>query len=170
MDFPQFLDSVEQRMHGTKFKVSRDVTLPDGNTVGLAARRNTFLWKGLVVLSQHILVTHKTAPTVADFQSLFRSGFEHAKKVNRIPLLRGMQFGYVVIPCIAGPSMDRDVVNHVTGQPEKHWSLYEFPVAVDLGSGETHYFRGRSMWGALFFSNLRALASDYLEGDKRDLR
>jgi len=170
MDPSQFLDSVEQRMDGTKFKVSRDVTLSDGNAVSLAARRSVFLWKGLVVLSQHILVTHKTAPTVADFRSLFQSGFEHAKKVNRIPLLRGMQFGYMVIPCIAGPSMDRGVVSHVTGQPDKHWSLYEFPVAVDLGSGETHYFRGRSVWGALFFSNLRALVSDYLEADGRDLR
>jgi hypothetical protein len=35
---------------------------------------------------------------------------------------------------------------------------------VDLGSGKTDYFKGRSAWGALFFSNLRALASDYLEG------
>ena len=169
MDFSQFLDSVEQRMHGTKFKVSRDVALPDGTPVSLAARRDVFLWKGLVVLSQHILVTHKTAPTVADFQSLFRSGFEYAKKVNRVPLLRGLQFGYMVIPCIAAPSMNGVVVAHVTGQPDKHWSLYEFPVAVDLGSGETHYFRGRSLWGALFFSNLRALASDYLEGNKPDL-
>lgn len=169
MDFSQFVDSVEQSMDGTKFKVSRDVTLPDGSEVGLAARRNVFLWKGLVVLSQHILVMHKTAPTIADFQSLFQSGFEHAKKVNRVPLLRGMQFGYVVIPCIAGPSMDGGVVRYVTGQPDKHWSLYEFPVAVDLGSGETHYFRGRSMWGALFFSNLRALASDYLETGRHGL-
>lgn len=170
MEFSQFLDSVEQRMEGTKFKVSRDVALSDGSTVGLAARRNVFLWKGLVVLSQHILVMHRTAPTVADFQSLFHSGFEHAKKVNRVPLLRGMQFGYMVIPCIAGASMDGGVVGHVTGQPDKHWSLYEFPVAVDLGSGKTHYFQGRSVWGALFFSNLRTLASDYLEGVVSDTR
>jgi len=170
MDFLQFRDSVEQRMDGTKFKVWRDVTLSDGNAVSLAARRNVFLWKGLVVLSQHILVMHKTAPTVADFRSLFQSGFEHAKKVNRIPLLRGMQFGYMVIPCIAGPSMDRGVVSHVTGQPDKHWSLSEFPVAVDLGSGETHYFRGRPAWGALYSSNLRALVSDFLEVDGRGLR
>ena len=169
MDFSQFLDSVEQSMDGTKFKVSRDVTLPDGNEVGLAARRNVFLWKGLVFLSQHILVTQKTSPTIADFQSLFQSGFEHAKKVNRIPLLRGMQFGYMVIPCIAGPDLGGGVVRNVAGQPDKHWSLYEFPVAVNLGSGETHYFRGRSMWGALFFSNLRGLASDHLEAGRGDL-
>ncbi len=140
------------------------MALPDGSTVDLAARRNSFSWKRLVLLSQHVLVTHKTAPTVADFQTLFQSGFEYAKKVNEVPLLRGMQFGYMIVPCIAAPSIDDAVVSNVTGQPGKHWSLYELPVAVDLGTGGTHYFRGRSAWGALFFSNLRAIAADYIEG------
>ena len=163
MDFSQYLDSVERRMEGTKFKVSRDVALSDGSAVGLTARRNVFLWKGLSLLSQHIFVVYRAAPTVADFQSLFQSGLEHAKKVNKVPLLRGMQFGYMIIPCVAGATRDGGAVGYVNGQPRKHWSVYEFPVAVDLGSGETDYFKGRSAWGALFFSNLRALAADYLE-------
>ncbi|MEE9582259.1 MAG: hypothetical protein V3W36_04890 [Acidimicrobiia bacterium] len=62
-----------------------------------------------------------------------------------------------------GPNVGPDAT--ATGQPGKHWSLSELPVAVNLGTGRTHYFRGRSAWGALFFSNLRAIAADYIEGD-----
>ena len=64
-----------------------------------------------------------------------------------------------------GPNVGPDATADALEYAWQHWSLYELPVAVNLGTGRTHYFRGRSAWGALFFSNLRAIAADYIEGD-----
>lgn len=74
--------------------------------------------------------------------------------MNGILLLRGLQFGYMIVPCIASAAVGDEAIARIAGQPEKHWSLHEFPVAVDLDSGAAHFFKGRSVWGAFFFSDL----------------
>ncbi len=166
MKAPEYLDSVEQRMSGSKFRVSRNVVLGDGRTVGLAATANRFSWKGLVLISQNLIVVHEEAPTAQDVRALLDAGFDYAKRVNKVPLLRGMQFGYMVIPCIVSSGLSPEVIGAVTAQPRKRWSLSEFPVAHDFTSGATHYYTGRSAWGVAFFSELRSLVATYLESDK----
>jgi hypothetical protein len=49
---------------------------------------------------------------------------------NRLPLLRGMQFGYMIIPIIAGTDPDSALVQHVSALPKRHWSLFEYPVGL----------------------------------------
>ncbi len=163
MDFTEYLDSIERRMSGSRFRVSRDVVLEDGRTAPLTAQATRFSWKGLVLLSQHVVVVHEEAPRSQDVRALLDMSFHHAKKVNKVPLFRGLQFGYMVVPCIVSSGLSGELIDTVTAQPRKRWSLFEFPVALDLSSGAAHYFKGRSVWGAFYFSDLRALASTYLE-------
>ena len=47
--------------------------------------------------------------------------------------------------------------------PPKHWSLFEFPVIVDLAKSQIHYFKKTAVWGALFFSDMRKTVSKYIE-------
>ena len=88
---------------------------------------------------------------------MFDGGFRHAKRVNRIPLLRGLQFGYIVVPWIVVDRATPELVSFAVGQPRKHWALFEFPVLHDLSTGQTHYFQQTAMWGALYYSDMRAL-------------
>lgn len=162
-EFSEFVSAIEERMRrGRKFRISRDVRLPDGSTASLTASRTYFSWKGLGILSQHILITDVENPTVEDSIKLFEAGFRYAKKINRVPLLRGMQFGYMIVPCIASTTIGEALVHYASATPQKHWSLFEFPVFYDLSSNEIHYFRGTPLWGALFFSDLRNVVREYI--------
>jgi hypothetical protein len=155
--FHNLLSTAERNLSSSRFRVSRAVALPNGTTADLAASRTTFSWKGLVIISQHLLLRHTPTVTVADFHALFDEGFLHAKRVNRVPLLRGMQFGYMVIPCIAVDAATPDLIAFASSRPRKHWCIFEFPVLHDLSTGQTHYYHETAMWGALFFSDLRSL-------------
>jgi hypothetical protein len=155
--YPDLVSLLEKNLTASRFKVAREVTLPDETTADLAAARTTFSWKGLVVLSQHFLVRHLGSATPADFYALFDTGFIRAKRVNRVPLVRGMQFGYMVVPFIAVDAVTPEITAFVASRPRRHWSLFEFPVLYDLSTGEAHFYEKTGAWGAFYFSNFRAL-------------
>lgn len=150
----------------SKYRVSLSVDLPDGPTADLTASRTYFSWKGLVILSQHLLITRINSAQVDDMEKLFNTGFNFGKRINRVPLLRGMQFGYMIIPVMATSNPSKPLLEYAVSQPRKHWSLFEFPVVLDLESGEAHYFRETSAWGAFFFSDMREVISRYIESAK----
>jgi len=114
-------------------------------------------------MSQHLLIARMKNAQVDDMEQLFNTGFKFGKQINRVPLLRGMQFGYMIIPVIATSNPCKDLLEYAISQPRKHWSLFGFPVVLDLESGETHYYRKTSAWGAFFFSNMRDVISRYIE-------
>ena len=157
---PDFLSAVYTKMVDFGLRVSRQVELPDGPVVDLFGSRTYFSWKGLVILSQHVAVRDYagTTATPADAKVLFDASFRQAKKVNRVPLLRGMQFGYMVIPCLVVEAADRALIEYAESRPPKHWSLFEFPVVVDRSTDRTHYYNQTAIWGAAFFSDMRKLA------------
>jgi len=147
-------------MRNFGLRVSSQVQLPDGPVADLFGSRTYFSWKGLAILSQHVAVRDYAgaAATPADAQALFEAGFRQAKKVNRVPLLRGMQFGYMVIVCLVVETADRALLEYAESRPTRHFSLFEFPVVVDRSTGRTHYYNHTAMWGAFYFSDMRKLA------------
>jgi hypothetical protein len=158
----ELIDLIGQRFSAGGYKVSRDVSLPDGTAATLTASRTYFSWKGLVVLSQHIVARELDSGSAQDMQDLFEAGFRFGKRANRVPLLRGMQFGYMIIPVVIGVDPDSSLVEYVAGQPRKHWSLFEYPVLVDLRNRQTIHFKGTPIWGAFFFSDMRRLVEEYI--------
>jgi hypothetical protein len=155
-----FLSAVYTNMVNAGLRVSRQVQLPDGPMMDLFGSRTYLSWKGLVIVSQHVAVREcrGTAATPADVKLLFNASFRQAKKVNRVPLLRGMQFGFMVIPCLVVATADRALIEYAESRPPKRWSLFEFPVVVDRSTGQTHYYNQTALWGAFLFSDMRKLA------------
>jgi hypothetical protein len=154
-----FLAEVDANLRDYGMRVSHRVKLPDGPVADLFGSRTYFSWKGFVILSQHVAVCDYAGRTAtpADAQALFNAAFRQAKKVNRVPLLRGMQFGYMIIPCMVVASAGDDLIDYAESRPRKHWSLFEFPVVIDRGTGRTYYYRQTALWGAFFFSDMREL-------------
>ena len=158
------LDQMVGPLEKDGFKVSRNLKLPDGKIAAIAASRTHFSFKGLVILSQHILVQQVDNATINDAEALFDVGFRFAKKANRVPLFRGLQFGFMVIPVLVGKSPDAALVKAVSQCPRKRWALFEYPVVVDLFLNEATYFTGKALWGAIFFSDMRRMAEKYIQG------
>lgn len=159
-ELSDFLASVEGRLRKRGMRIARRVELPDESTADLVGSRTYFSWKGLVLLSQHVIVRSAESGSRAEAERLFDTGFQYAKKVNRIPLLRGLQFGYMVIPCLVLNHADESLVRYAESRPRKHWALFEFPVVVDLGAGTVHYYRQPAIWGAFFFTDMREVVED----------
>jgi hypothetical protein len=162
------IESIARRLSEGGYRVSREVALPNGPVAKIAASRTYFSWKGLVILSQHIVVQQLDNAKTGDIQELFESGFRFGKHANRIPLLRGMQFGYMIIPVIVGANPDSALVPYVSALPRKHWSLFEYPVFVDSLKSKTFSFQGTAVWGAFFFSDLRRVVEKYITSSLPD--
>ena len=155
-----FLSAAYANMQDYGLHVSRQVQLPDGPLVDLFGSRTYFSWKGFVLISQHVAVRDYAgaAATPADAQALFDAGFRQAKKVNRVPLLRGMQFGFMIVTCLVVATADRALIEYAESRRPARWSLFEFPVVVDRSTGRTHYYNKTAIWGAFYFSDMRRLA------------
>ena len=160
----QVLDQIAAALENGPFTVSRNVTLSDGTLAAVAASRTYFSWKGLVICSQHIVIRHVDHATQVDAKALFDAGFRFGKRANRVPLLRGLQFGYMIIPVLVGELPESALVKTVGACPPKRWGLFECPVVVNLTSNEMIYFNGTPFWGALFFADLRNIVKNYMAG------
>jgi len=156
------INAIARRLGEGGYKVSRDVSLPEGSVAKVAASRTYFSWKGLVILSQHVVIRQLDNARTQDVQELFEAGFRFGKQANWVPLLRGMQFGYMVIPVIVGTDPDSALVQYVSASPRKHWSLFEYPVVVDSRNCRTFNFQGTALWGAFFFSDMRQVVERYI--------
>ncbi len=156
------INGIGRRLSEGGYKVSRDVALPGGPVATVTASRTYFSWKGLVVLSQHIVVRQLDNAKSQDVQELFEAGFRFGKQANRVPLLRGIQFGYMIIPIIVGADPDSAVVQYVSASPRKHWALFEYPVVVDSRDCRAFHFKGKALWGAFFFSDMRQVVERYI--------
>ncbi|MCJ7580234.1 MAG: hypothetical protein MUP98_06840 [Candidatus Aminicenantes bacterium] len=163
MEYSEFLEKTNTNLKNAKYRISTVEKLPDSAQIDLLASKTYFSWKGFVILSQHFLISYIENPTLQDEQDLFDHGFKLGKKINRIPLLRGMQFGYMIIPIIVTKNVEESLLSYVTNTPRKHFSIFEFPVIVDLEKNQIHYFKKTAIWGALFFSDMRKTVSKYIE-------
>jgi len=159
-ELSDFLIAVEDYLQARGLCVSRHMGLPGGRTADLVGSRLYFSWKGLVLVSQHVVVHSIESATKADAEELFDAGFRYAKKVNRVPLLRGLQFGYMVIPCLVVRHRDEGLVRYVESRPRKHWAMFEFPVVVDLSARAVHYYQKTPIWGGFFYSDMRDLVEN----------
>lgn len=162
--YETFLDQVEANSLESDFKTKRGVTLPSGGTADLAASRTKFFWPAVMFFSQHLLVRYLPNATVQDFQRLFDAGFRYGKSVNRVPLFRGLQFGYFILPVIAVDRATQELKDFASAAPKKHWALFEFPVLHELATGRTYFHRSTPLWGALINHEVRKLAEEIVEG------
>ena len=163
IEYPEFLARTKTNLKNDKYRISTAIRATDNTQIDVVASKTYFSWKGLIVLSQHLLINYIENPTLKDEQTLFENGFKLGKKINKVPLLRGLQFGYMVIPIIVTKNIEKSLLTYATEMPPKHWALFEFPVIVDLAKNEVHYFKKTAAWGAFFFSDMRNTVSKYIE-------
>ena len=157
------LATIHRRLCDSGYRVSQDVPLPDGGTARIAASRAYLSWKGLVVQSQHIIVQTIERPTVTDLKNLFKFAFRIGKQRNRVPLVRGLQFGYMIIPVVIATEISDEVRHYVLQQPPKRFCILEFPVVCEAQSDNTYYFTETPLWGGFFFSDLRNVVAQHIE-------
>jgi len=163
---PDVLSVVRARLEIAGFAIEENVALNGEaeRTVQLLASRRKFLWKGMVLLSQTVVVRHVHFIRPDEVHAMSDAAFLEAKKRNTLFLPRGFQFGYFVVPCLVVEQVSPELLQLVASQPRKQFALFEFPIVFDLATGNSHYFSATPLWGAFYFSDLRAIAETIFPG------
>jgi hypothetical protein len=157
------VDAIADRLRKADYSVSTNVSLDGEIMAEVAASRTYFSWKGFVILSQHVVIARYESAGVQDAEALFKLGFAYARRRNRIPLPRGCQFAFIVIPILATARPSRELIAYVSKVPPKHWSLFELPTVLDPNSDVATYYKGRALWGGIYFSNMQNVISTFID-------
>ena len=160
----EITDDLSRRLAKARYRIRTGEELGARSICFVASKIKGFpAWIPIAMLSTHIVVLEKDKANPRDMQNLFDIGFGLAKRINKIPLLRGMQFGYAVIPIVVGKDPDSELLWYAASAPRRHWSLFEFPVVVDLTKYQVAFFEGFKTQGGLIWPILQDIVTKHIE-------
>lgn len=119
--------------------------------VNFMASKVFFMTMGFALLSTHVVALEKNEANQEDIDSLFEVGFDLAKRFNHIPLLRGMQFGYEIMPLIIGKTPHMETAMYAVSAPTMpKFGVQNFPVVIDVETCRAAFFEGFKARGGAF--------------------
>ncbi|MGH8225466.1 MAG: hypothetical protein ACRER1_04860 [Gammaproteobacteria bacterium] len=155
-------DRLSESLTKAHFRV-RTGTQLGAPTIRFVASKTIFILAGLLLASTHIVIMEKDEAKPHDIDNLFDSGFKLAKRINHVPLLRGMQFGYVVMPLIIGKNPDAESLLYAASAPVPHFGLAEFPVVVDLTRQQVAFYEGATKMGGAIWPSMQKIVMKHIE-------
>ena len=147
-----------ERMHQI-----REQMLADGNSVSfvelgggvaLVGYQSKFRWRWFAT-KLHLFTVVLAVPEATSEQLSVHTQQAVDYAMATKGKLRGLQVGIAVIPALASEAVPADARQAVEARPPKKWSAFVFPAIVDLTTNETHWYRGRILWGRLYDRWLR---------------
>jgi|SRR5690625_2168488 len=117
----------------------------------------------IFVLSIHLVVLEKHGAVREDMKDLFKAGFKLAKRINRVPLLRGMQFGYGIIPLIIDRNPEKALLSSVRASPITKFAVFGLPAIIDISEDHMVFFEGYQHKGGLGWPLLQDIVTEHIE-------
>jgi len=155
-------DRLSERLSQARYRIRTGEQL-NAASVRFVASKTKFIVPVLALMSTHIVVLEKDEAKPQDMDNLFDMGFMLAKRINWIPLLRGMQFGYGIIPLIVGENPNSELLLYAASPPGGKFSLFEFPVVMDLTRHQVAFFEGSKMVGGMIWPMLQKIITTHIE-------
>lgn len=152
-----FVDGVEVALKTQGIATRRSVDLGNDAVANVVGFRCRFAWAGVVLIDECVALRSVPAATSEDLRDLFSDTFSYARSRNRVPLPRGAQFGYFIVPCVVTNQADSELREAAISRPPKHWAVHEAPVVVDVGSRTAYYYNGNALWGTFYFPYVQRL-------------
>ncbi len=163
----QVTQQLAENLSKGRFKIRTGAQLGVRDIVFVASK-NIFVPMVLGVVSAHVVALEKNDAKARDFDELFDTGFKVAKKINWIPLPRGLQFGYAVMPLIVDCDPDPESLLYAVSSQEMRWALLKYPILVDLKSKQLAYFNGNSSWALSIWPSLLEIVTRYIKPSIED--
>jgi hypothetical protein len=161
IDSQQYLAVVAQRLGEDGFELTPNVSV-GGQLVNLWAVRRKFQAGKFGTVSSFVVVRLDSSIDAAQLATYSAACFQAA--MERTGGVRGLGSTGVCYSVSAVPQADPGLVATVASTPTvKHWSSFEFPAVVDLGSSTVTYFNKRVIWGAAYIRGFRRDAERWLK-------
>lgn len=156
-------DRLSKRLAMARFHVRTGEQL-GAQPIRFVASRTIFVIAGLYFLSTHIVALEKDGAKSHDIDELFGEGYRLARRINKIPLPRGMQFGYTVMPLIIGKDPDSEALLYAASPlTMPRYSLFNFPVVIDLTRCQVAFFEGFTKFGGGILPSVQDIVTKHLE-------
>jgi hypothetical protein len=155
-------DQLAERLSKARFHIRTGAQLR-AEPISFVASKTKFVLFGFVLMSTHIVVLEKDAATANDIEGLCDTGFKLARRINWVPLPRGFQFGYSILPLIVGKNPDPELLLCAASPPELRWGVSRFPVVVDLTENQVAFFEGFKKLGAAHWPILQKIVIEHIE-------
>ena len=148
-----FLDSARAELVRMGYSVVQE---SENEVVGV---RSKWAWDAAATKISNIVFLRATGPLSAEhIAGETARMFQEAGELDPSALPRGFQKARNVIAFYSADRVDSDAqVFCGQNQPMRFAAQY-FPVALDRSTGQTYYFQGTPLWGAVYFSKFRHLA------------
>lgn len=156
-------DRLSESLAKAHFRVRTGEQL-GAQSIRFVASKTMFVPIGLSFLSTHIVVLEKDGAKPHDIDNLCDTGFKLAKRINWIPLLRGMQFGYAVMPLVIGKNPDEESLLYAISAPDMpRFCLFRFPVVVDMTECRVAFFEGWQKFGGAVWPKVQKIVMKHIE-------
>jgi hypothetical protein len=147
----EFLASSVSNLQLDGFAVTQ-VELPSGPaTIGYQGKFR-LRWVA-TKLNLFTVVATRPEATSDVLSGLISDSIDYAKKTKG--RLRGLQTGVAVIPILASVTVAPDAIELVRSRPVKGFAAMAMPAIVDLSTGESYFYEGKLIIGAIYTKWLR---------------
>jgi hypothetical protein len=147
----EFLASSFSNLQADGYAVNR-VELPSGTaTIGYQGKFR-LLWVA-TKLNLFTVVAARPEATSDLLAELISDSIDYAKKTKG--RLRGLQTGVAVIPILASHTVAPDAIDLVRSRPVKGFAAMAMPAIVDLSTGQSYFYEGKLVLGAIYTKWLR---------------
>jgi hypothetical protein len=152
-----YFEALRGRLHGAGFK---DESPPPGSTL-MSRRRAIKLSRFGLVDTVVAVSTLRLRPDAAQLQ-VFAAEAVNSARAGKARLALGLGNSIVVYPVLVADAIPDELKQFVSSYEPKRWSIIEFPVVVDVSSGELAFYEKTPAWGAAYFRTTRREARDLL--------
>lgn len=154
-------EKLSEHLKSARFRVRAGETM-GVPSVRFIATKTIFVPVGIT--SVNIVAIEKDKAKPHDADNLADIGFTLAKRMNRVPLLRGMSFVYVIVPLIIGKDPDLELLLYASSAPGWwRFGMGKLPVVVDLTSSKTVFFEGWDKVGGAIIPSIQKIVTKHIE-------
>jgi len=153
-----YVDSVGQRLAQQGYK-QYEGGPPEYETTVFHLRELSLSKFGFV--DYFVVVATFDSPTPQQVTAFCEAAFSFGLS-NKSLLPRGLGGSLVVYPIIVGEDLPEQIHEWVSEYRTKHWSSFEIPVVIDLGTDDCSYNRSKPTWGYIYYDEFNSFVDAYL--------
>ena len=159
MDYRQYVDFFKSRCGESGFAITEDVQIGD-LACDVVAHKEGFELTRFGNAVYFYFLARRPSLSVEQLTDLSAACHAYALQNRRNKLPIGFFNGVFTFPFFCCEAASEETARFAEQYRPTHWSAQEFPVVVDLSTGDAHYFQKTPLWGAAYYRRSREIAAD----------
>jgi hypothetical protein len=153
----EYLESTRDRLKRAGFQ---EEASPSGAV--LKARRKAVKLSRFGIVETVVAISDARSQPGPDQLRAFGADIVRSALEGKSRIPRGLGSSLVVYPVLVTDGVSDELRGFTSSYTPKHWSILEFPVVVDPGTGSLVFVEKTPAWGAAYYRKTRLEAQELL--------